>query len=58
MSCKLGLEGIVSKRKELDLPLRPFAELAQDEEPGLRSGEAQSDHDHPLENLTDLNEFP
>jgi hypothetical protein len=33
-ACKMGLEGIVSKR------LRPLAGLAQDEEPGVRGGEA------------------
>ena len=34
----MGLEGIVSKRK--DLSLRPLARLAQDEEPGVRGGDA------------------
>ena len=33
-ACKLGLEGIVSKRKDFRLPFRPLARLAQDEEPG------------------------
>jgi hypothetical protein len=31
-ACKLGLEGIVSKRKDSPLPLRPLARLAQDEQ--------------------------
>jgi hypothetical protein len=31
-ACKLGLEGIVSKRQGLTLPFWPFARLAQDEE--------------------------
>jgi hypothetical protein len=36
-ACKLGLEGIVSKRK--DSPYRSgLTQLAQDEEPGLRGG--------------------
>jgi hypothetical protein len=30
-ACKLGLEGIVSKRKELTLPFRPLTGLAQNE---------------------------
>jgi bifunctional non-homologous end joining protein LigD len=29
-ACKMGLEGIVSKRKEFRLPLRPLARLAQE----------------------------
>jgi hypothetical protein len=37
-ACKMGLEGIVSKRNVL---LRPLAGLAQDEEPGGSSGEAR-----------------
>jgi ATP-dependent DNA ligase len=36
-ACKLGLEGIVSKRKGLDLSLRPDAGLARVEEPRVRS---------------------
>jgi hypothetical protein len=32
-ACKMGLEGIVSKRKDFALPLRALARLAQDEEP-------------------------
>ena len=36
-ACKMGLEGIVSKRKDSTLPLWPVIRLAQDEEPGLRS---------------------
>ena len=40
-ACKLGLEGIVSKRKELDLSLRPLTGLAQDEEPCVRGGAAR-----------------
>ena len=39
-ACKRGLEGIVSKRQGLALPLRALARLAQDEEPGVRGGEA------------------
>ena len=39
-ACKLGLEGIVSKRKDSPYRSRPLARLAQDEEPGLRGGEA------------------
>ena len=37
-ACRMGLEGIVSKRQGLTLPLRPLARLAQDEEPGMRGG--------------------
>jgi hypothetical protein len=37
---RLGLEGIVSKRKDFALPLGPLAGLAQVEEPGVRGGEA------------------
>ena len=40
-ACKMGLEGIVSKRKDLALPLRPLARLAQEQEPGLRGGAAR-----------------
>jgi len=36
-ACKMGLEGLVSKRK--DSMLRPLARLAQDEEPGGAGGE-------------------
>jgi hypothetical protein len=39
-ACKLGLEGIVSKRKEFRLPFRPLARLAQNEELGCTCGEA------------------
>ena len=39
-ACKMGLEGIVSKRRELYLPQRQIIRLAQDEEPGLRCDEA------------------
>ena len=39
-ACRMGLEGIVSKRKDLAISLRPLAGLAQDEEPGMRGGEA------------------
>jgi hypothetical protein len=35
---KLGLEGIVEQAEGLDLSLRPLPGLAQDEEPGVRSG--------------------
>ena len=38
-ACKLGLEGIVLKRK--GSPLRPLARLAQDEEPRRACGEAR-----------------
>jgi hypothetical protein len=37
---KLGLEGIVSKRKDSRLPFRPLARLAQNEEPGCAGREA------------------
>ena len=38
----MGLEGIVSKRKDFDATaLGPVIRLAQDEEPGLRGGEAR-----------------
>jgi len=40
-ACRLGLEGIVSKRG-FRLPFRPLARLAQDEESGLCGGEAGS----------------
>ena len=39
-ACRMGLEGIVSQAEGLDLSLRPLAGLAQDEEPGVRGGEA------------------
>src|SRR5262249_40473833 len=38
-ACKLGLDGIVSKR--VALPLRPIERLAQVQEPGGTSGEAR-----------------
>ena len=38
-ACKLGLEGIVSAQ-QLALPLGALIRLAQDEEPGLRGGDA------------------
>jgi len=38
-----GLEGIVSKAEGLALPLRALAGLAQDEEPGLLSGEREAE---------------
>ena len=41
-ACKMGLEGIVSKHKGLDVPFRPFARLAQVQEPRVRGGEARS----------------
>jgi bifunctional non-homologous end joining protein LigD len=41
-ACKLGLEGIVSKRKNSPLPLRPLARLAQNEERGCAGREARS----------------
>jgi hypothetical protein len=41
-ACKMGLEGIVSKHKDLDVPVRPFARLAQVQEPRVRGGEARS----------------
>ena len=37
-ACKMGLEGIVSKRKGLALPLGPVAALGQKREPGLCGG--------------------
>ena len=40
-ACKMGLDGIVSKRKDLALPLRPLAGLAQEQEPGVRGGAAR-----------------
>ena len=40
-ACKLGLEGIVSKRRGFRLPFRPLARLAQDEESGLCGGDAR-----------------
>ena len=40
-ACKMGLEGIVSKRKDLALPQRPLARLGQEQEPGLRGGAAR-----------------
>jgi hypothetical protein len=42
-ACKLGLESIVSKRKDSPYRGRPLSRLAQVEEPGLRSGEAGKD---------------
>jgi hypothetical protein len=39
-ACKVGLEGIVSKRKDFCLPLRPLARLTQNEERGCTRGEA------------------
>jgi hypothetical protein len=39
-ACKLGLEGIVSKRKDSMLSLRPVVGLVEDEEPGGVGGEA------------------
>jgi hypothetical protein len=39
-ACKMGLEGIVSKRKESLYRSGPLAGLAQDEEPGGSGGEA------------------
>ena len=41
-ACKMGLEGIVSKRKESLYRSGPLAGLAQDEEPGGSGGEARS----------------
>ena len=40
-ACKMGLEGIVSKRKGLALSLGALASLAQNEEPGCTGGEAR-----------------
>jgi hypothetical protein len=49
-ACKLGLEGIVSKRKGA-LPVRPLAGLAQDKEPrwptAKREAEGDSDDSGP-----------
>ncbi len=39
-ACSLGLEGIVSKRKDFALYLGAIAVLAQDGEPGERGGAA------------------
>ena len=39
-ACKMGLEGIF-EAQGLDVPLRPFARLAQVQEPCVRSGEAR-----------------
>jgi hypothetical protein len=36
----VGLEGIVSKRKDFALPFRPLARLAQDEKPECAGREA------------------
>ena len=41
-ACKLGLEGIVSKRKDFALQLGPFAALDQEQEPERAGGEARS----------------
>jgi len=41
-ACKLGLEGIVSKRLGLALPLRPLAALGQEQESGSTRSEAGS----------------
>ena len=40
-ACKMGLEGIVSKRLGSTLPLRAFTRLAQVQEPGGTGGEAR-----------------
>ena len=40
-ACKMGLEGIVSKRKDSALPLRAFARLAQERRIPPASGEAR-----------------
>jgi hypothetical protein len=39
-ACKLGCEGIVSKRLRLDLSLGAISALGQDQEPESASGEA------------------
>jgi hypothetical protein len=39
-ACKIGLEGIVSKRAQLTLPLGTIAGLDQNQEPGRTGGEA------------------
>ena len=41
-ACRLGLEGIVSKRRELALSVRPLAILDQEQESGGTSSEARS----------------
>ena len=41
-ACKMGLEGIVSKRLGFDLPFWAFTRLAQVQEPGGTGGEAGS----------------
>ena len=35
-ACKMGLEGIVSKRQDSNLLQQPLANLAQEQEPGVR----------------------
>jgi hypothetical protein len=42
-ACKLGLEGIVSKR--VGSPVRPLARLAQMQEAGCASGEGEFEED-------------
>ena len=41
-ACKMGLDGIVSKRMELALPLEPLGGLAPEQEPGLRCSEGRA----------------
>ena len=42
-ACKMGLEGIVSKRRDSTYRSGRSCDWPQDEEPGLRGGEAQED---------------
>jgi hypothetical protein len=41
-ACKMGLEGIVSKRKDSSYPLGPLTALGQEQEPKRTSGKAGS----------------
>ena len=40
-ACKMGLEGIVSKRRDFTYRSRQIIRLAQDKEPGVCGGEAR-----------------
>jgi len=44
-ACKLGLEGIVSERKDFHLPFRPLARLAQNEEPVCTGVKREAEED-------------
>jgi hypothetical protein len=43
-ACRMGLQGMCPS-EGLDLPLRPLAGLAQDEEPGVRSVRREAEED-------------